>query len=319
MIDVEVRQKRNEAVGISSFLLVRASGGALPPFSAGAHIDVHLDDKLIRQYSICNSPGEQHQYLIAVLREASSRGGSAAMHDRIAEGDTLRISEPRNHFPLTSGAHRSILIAGGIGVTPILSMAEHLHRTGAEFEMHYCVRSKERAAFLDRIESSGFAPRVTVHYDDGPDAQRLDLERVLNPAAHDAHLYVCGPQGFMDWALRGAAAAAWPQDRLHREFFAIAAPDGDSLPDRPFTVISGRNGREFSIPAGKSIAQVLGENGIDVPLSCEQGICGTCLTGVLEGEPDHRDMFMTDDEHARNDQITVCCSRAKSTRLVLDL
>jgi vanillate monooxygenase ferredoxin subunit len=314
-IEVRVAAKTCEAEGICSYELVRLDGAPLPPFEAGAHIDVHAGDKHIRQYSLCNAPHETHRYLIGVLRDPGSRGGSLAMHEAVHAGSVLRISAPRNHFPLVD-APRTLLIAGGIGVTPILAMAEALASKGAAFEMHYCARSPERTAFRDRIAASGFSRQVHFHYDAGDAAQKLDLPALL-AAPLDTHLYVCGPSGFIECVLASARALGWPEAQLHVEYFSGAVVD--TAGDQPFDVKLASSGRVLTVPAGRSVIQVLAEQGIDVPYSCEEGVCGTCLTRVLEGVPDHRDLYLTDEEHAANDQFTPCCSRAKTSMLVLDI
>ena len=316
-LNVRVARKRAEAVDICTFELVHEGGRALPAFSAGSHIDVHMPNGITRQYSLCNDPRESHRYLIGVLRDPNSRGGSLAMHDTVKEGDAMRISAPKNHFPLAHGAAHNVLIAGGIGVTPILCMAERLAQIGAPFEMHYCTRSPDRTAFAERIAQASFASQVQFHHDDGDDAQKLSLPKAIGTPRQDAHLYVCGPKGFMDWVLDAARAANWPADQLHYEFFSadIAASDTDAT----FEVKLASSGRIVTVAKDKTVVQALAEVGIEVATSCEQGVCGTCLTRVLEGEPDHKDMYLTPEEHAANDQFMPCCSRSRSPVLVLDL
>ena len=316
-LQVRVARKAVEALDICSFELVAADGRPLPPFSAGSHVDVQLPGGLTRQYSLANDPTESHRYLIAVLRDAASRGGSAAMHDAVHEGDTLTISAPKNHFPLAHDATRHLLLAGGIGVTPILCMAERLAVTGADFEMHYCTRSRSRTAFHERIRASGFAGRVHFHFDDGDAAQRLDLAALLAAPAPGTHLYVCGPRGFMDAVLGSARAGGWPEASLHVEYFNAEVTSHDA--DAPFEVQLASSGRVVVVPRERTVVQALADAGVEVPTSCEQGVCGTCLTRVLSGVPDHRDLYLTPDEQAANDQFTPCCSRAKTPRLVLDL
>ena len=316
-LSVRVARKTIEALDISSFELVRTDGRPLPAFSAGSHVDVHLPSGITRQYSLCNDASENHRYLIGVLRDPNSRGGSRAMHDEVSEGDMLRISAPKNHFELAHAATHSILLAGGIGVTPILCMAERLAVMGKSFEMHYCTRSAERTAFRQRIADAAFAPQVQLHFDDGAAEQKLVLERVIGELRSDTHLYVCGPKGFMDWVLGGARKAGWPEAQLHYEFFgADVAPSAD---DSSFDVKLASSGRVIRIPADRTVVQALGDAGVEVQVSCEQGVCGTCLTRVLEGEPDHKDMYLTPEEQAANDQFTPCCSRSRSPLLVLDL
>ena len=314
-LSVKVTKKVQEAEDIISFELLSVDGRPLPPFSAGSHIDVHLGDGLVRQYSLCNDPSEQHRYLIGVLRDPNSRGGSVAMHD-VAQGAVLQISEPRNHFALVP-AKRTLLFAGGIGVTPILCMAERLARIDADFEMHYCSRSPQRTAFQARIAGSTFADRVHFHFDTGAAEQKLDVAGLTAQPNPDTHLYVCGPGGFIEHVLNTAKSQGWPSAQLHVEYFG--AEPQETSGDAPFDVKVASTGKVYSIPADKTIIAVLEEHGIDLPVSCEQGVCGTCITRVLEGTPDHRDKYFTDDEHAKNDQFTPCCSRSKSALLVLDI
>jgi vanillate O-demethylase ferredoxin subunit len=315
-IEVRVASKTNEADGICSYELVPTGANALPAFEAGAHVDVHLPGNLIRQYSLCNPPIETHRYQIGVLRDAGSRGGSEAMHDHIDVGSVLTISEPKNHFPLVE-AKRTLLLAGGIGVTPILAMAETLAAKGAAFEMHYCARSPDKAAFKERLGESHLRDLVHFHYDSGDAAQKLDMAALLASPQPDTHLYVCGPQGFIEYVLGTAKAQGWPAAQLHVEYFSAAAVD--TTGDQPFDVKLASSGKVFTVPAGTTVIKVLAEAGVEIPYSCEEGVCGTCLTRVVEGVPDHRDMYLTEEEQAVNDQFTPCCSRAKTKVLVLDL
>jgi len=315
---VRVARKQAETDDICSFELVDPAGGALPAFTAGAHIDVHLPDGAIRQYSLCNDPSERHRYCIAVLREPASRGGSRAMHEAVAQDGLLRIGAPRNLFALDESAERHLLLAGGIGITPLLCMTQRLAAIGADFALHYCARSAARMAFRAQLEHASYAGRVSLHVDDGPAAQRLDMDALLRDADPATHLYVCGPKGFMDAVLGAARERGWPEDRLHYEFFA-AEPSAAIEADAAFSVKLASTGQVVGVPVGCSVAQALHEAGVDVPVACEQGICGTCLTRVLEGVPDHRDLFLSPEEQARGDQFTPCCSRAKTSVLVLDL
>jgi vanillate O-demethylase ferredoxin subunit len=313
---VTVMRKAVEAEGIVSFELARADGGALPAFSAGSHIDVQLPGGLTRQYSLCNDSLEQHRYRIAVLREPASRGGSVAMHDSVREGDILHISEPRNHFPLHH-ATRSLLFAGGIGVTPLLCMAQRLAAIGADFELHYCTRSPQRTAFHEEMTACAFARQVHFHFDSGPPQQKLDLEPLLAAPDAGTHLYICGPGGFIDHIVGTAKARGWPGEQIHLEYF-VAAPQ-DTSGDRAFEVKLASTGKCYPVAAGQTVVQALREHGVEIMTSCEQGVCGTCITRVLDGVPLHRDLYFTEEERARNDQFTPCCSRAATPALVLDL
>jgi vanillate O-demethylase ferredoxin subunit len=318
-LSVRVARKTQEATDICSLELVSTDGSALPGFSAGSHVDVHLPGGVVRQYSLCNDPAETHRYLIAVLRDPGSRGGSVAVHDAVKEGDELLISAPKNHFALAHEAQRSLLLAGGIGVTPILCMAERLAVMGADFEMHYATRSRDRMAFIERIQGSAFAGKVQLHFDDGAAEQRLDLQALLGQPQGGTHLYVCGPKGFMDAVLATARGAGWGESQLHWEFFSAGADTAPRTGDEAFEVQLASSGRVVVVPPDKTVVQALAEAGVEVLVSCEQGVCGTCLTRVLQGTPDHRDVYLTPEEQAENDQFTPCCSRAKSARLVLDL
>lgn len=314
-----IAERREEAEGIVSLALAPPAGEALPPFTAGSHIDVEIADRLVRQYSLCNDPEQRDRYLIAILLEPQTRGGSAAMHD-LKVGSQLLVSEPRNHFSLAANASRHLLVAGGIGITPILAMAERLSRSDGQFELHYCARSPQRMAFRDRISGSRFSDRVTFHFDDGTVDQLFDATSVLKDPQVGSHLYVCGPAGFIGMVIDAAATAGWAGEHIHREFFV--APEitvNDDASDQAFEVQLASTGQRFIIPPERSIAEVLLEAGLNLQMSCEQGVCGTCVTRVLEGMPDHRDVYFTDAEHAANDQMTPCCSRAKSACLVLDL
>ena len=315
-IAVKVLRKTQEALDIASFELARPDGAALPAFSAGSHLDVQVPGGLTRQYSLCNDAAEQHRYRIAVLRDAASRGGSTGMHTAVKEGDTLLISEPRNHFPLVH-AQRTLLLAGGIGVTPLLSMAQRLQTMGADFALHYCTRSPERTAFRDEIAASAYAGRVQFHFDDGDPAQKLQLRELLAKPEGGTHIYVCGPTGFIAWVVETARDLGWPQEQVHLEYFG-AAPQ-ETAGDGSFQVKIASSGASYEVAAGQTVVQALQAHGIEILTSCEQGVCGTCITRVLQGECDHRDLYFTDDEKARHDQFTPCCSRAKSAVLVLDL
>jgi vanillate O-demethylase ferredoxin subunit len=316
-LQVRVARKTLEAQDIVTLELVAADSQPLPAFSAGSHVDVQLPGGITRQYSLCNHPQETHRYLIGVLRDPASRGGSQAMHDQVKQGDLLHISAPRNHFPLAHDAKKSLLLAGGIGITPILCMAERLANTGAALEMHYCTRSRERTAFGERISRSSFAGQVQFHFDDGDADQKLDLAALLAQPQAGRHLYVCGPKGFMDAVLGTARQNAWPESQLHYEYFRAEVAKSES--DAGFEVKLASSGRIVPVPSDKTVTQALAAAGVNILMSCEQGVCGTCLTRVLEGEPEHKDSYLTPEERAANDQFLPCCSRAKTPLLVLDL
>jgi vanillate monooxygenase ferredoxin subunit len=315
-LDVVVARRTVEAQDIVALELRDPAGAALPPWTAGAHIDVHLAPGLVRQYSLCGAVQDRQRYRIAVLREEASRGGSATVHAHVHEGDRLRIGEPRNLFALERAPH-TLLFAGGIGVTPILAMAQELCAQDRSFALHYGVRSAARAAFRREIEQSRFAARVSVYCADEPRGLQLDVDAVLRAALAGTHLYVCGPAGFIAHVREAARGRGWGEQRIHSESFG-AAPVACGA-DRPFRIRLAASGRSIEVGAGESAAAALLREGVAVPLACEQGICGTCVTRVLDGEPDHRDLYLTPQERARNDQFTPCCSRARASLLVLDL
>ena len=314
-LNVMIARREEQAAGIIVLELVDPDGGALPAFEAGAHVDVHVSPGLVRQYSLCGNPADTRSYRLGILLDPASRGGSASVHKHFQAGDRVGISLPRNHFPLVPDARRSILIGGGIGITPLIAMAHQLHNVGRDFELHYCARARDKAAFLRELASVAFCARITTHFDDGQPAQRFDVERDLPPPAPDIHLYVCGPGGFMAWTIEGAARLGYSNAQIHREYFKA---DVDIAGDA-FEVVLAQAGQRILVPGDRTIVQALSEAGINVATSCSEGICGTCLCNVLAGTPDHRDVYLTDDEKAENDQILLCCSRSKTPQLVLDL
>lgn len=311
-----VAKKNPEAEGIVSFELVDPNERQLPDFTAGSHLDVEVMPGVVRQYSLCNSPRDKFRYLIAVLHEPRSRGGSAALISGFNIGSQIKVSQPRNLFRLNACAARSILIAGGIGITPILSMAQHLSDASAEFELHYCARNRSRMAFYDSICNSSFFSKAHFHFD-GRELTRFDLQRSLRARGEGDHLYVCGPVGLVEEVFATAEGLGWAKTQLHRELFVTSASPREDC-DQEFEVQIARTGNRYLVPSGRTVMEVLEANGVHIRKSCEQGICGACLTRVLEGVPDHRDNFMTEAEHEANEHFTPCCSRAKSAVLVID-
>jgi len=303
----------DEAQNIRSVELVDPEGSVLPAFTAGAHVDVHLGGGLVRQYSLCNAPSERHRYVIGVLNDPQGRGGSRAVH-ALGVGDTVRVGMPRNQFELLPDG-RSLLIAGGIGITPILCMARSLEAQHRPFELHYATRTRANTAFMKELQASSFADSVFHYWSQEPDSARLDLTQLLARPSDGVHLYMCGPRSFMDAVLQTARDRGWPESQIHYEYFAADVVRLDA--DEAFEVRIASTGKTVEVANDETVVEALARAGIDIPTSCEQGICGTCLTGVVAGVPDHRDMFLTPEEQACNDRFLPCCSRSRSATLVL--
>lgn len=314
-LDLVVHKRTDQGQGIALLDLVDAAGTPLPAFEAGAHVDVHLPGGLIRQYSLCGDPADVNRYRLGVLHDPASRGGSAAVHEHLRPGTRVTVGKPRNHFPLAAGAHHSVLVGGGIGITPMIAMAHALAAAGSSFELHYCTRSQASAAFLDELSGGSFAASVHLHFDDQDPASRFDLPATLAAVPAASHVYVCGPTGFMDWVIQAAVAQGLPNEQIHREYFSADVDTSGA----GFEVFASASGKTVQVTEGQSILSALAAIGIKVEVSCEEGVCGTCVCTVLEGECDHRDVYLTDEEKQANDQIMVCCSRSKSPRLVLDI
>lgn len=312
-IRVAVARKWQAAEGIAGFEL-RPLKGLLPTFQPGAHIDVHLPNGLIRQYSITNGPGESDSYVIGVKLERDSKGGSTCMHDTVREADVLAISEPRNNFPLRRDAVRTIFIAGGIGITPLLAMAQALNHQGLVHELHYFAQNEAQLAFPEKTKTLGDS--LKPHLGLSPDQTGAKLRDILATYRPDTHVYLCGPGPMLEVARKVAADAGWPETAVHFEYFKNTNVIDDSS---SFEVALARSCMTLTVPSGKTILKVMREAGIDMPSSCEQGACGTCLATVIEGEPDHQDVYLNDAERKSGTRIMTCVSRAKSARLVLDL
>jgi tetrachlorobenzoquinone reductase len=303
-----------EADRINSYTLQAADGGPLPAFTAGAHIDLHLGPDLVRSYSLTNDPAERERYVIAVKQEPDGRGGSAFVHNRLKVGDVLSISAPRNNFAFDEGDHRSIFVAGGIGVTPILSMLRRATALGRRWILHYASRTRRDAAFLQHIRELASGNEVNAVFDHEAGGVPLDLAAIAAAASDGTHLYCCGPLPMLE-AFK-AATRSKPSRIVHLEYFST---DQEAATEGGFEVRLAKSGRTIAIAPGKTILAALLDAGIPVSYACSEGTCGTCETRVIDGVPDHRDVYLTDDEHAENRQIMICCSGSKSAVLVLDL
>jgi vanillate O-demethylase ferredoxin subunit len=302
-----------EAEDVISLDLRSASSAPLPRFTAGAHIDISLGNGMTRSYSLANAQPEAHRYVIAVQKDPNSRGGSRFMHDSLRVGQVLEASEPRNNFPLIEDAAETLLVAGGIGITPIWCMAQRLHALGRNWRLCYAVRSRRRAAFLDRI--AALCPdALHLHADDEHDGRVLDVAALVAGATRGTQLYCCGPLPML--SAFEAATASLPPDTAHTEYFT--AKEQPAAQGR-FEVVLARQGLTFFVPEGATILETLQQHGIEAPHSCLEGVCGTCETTVLEGVPEHRDSVLTARERASNRTMMICCSGCQGDRLVLDL
>ncbi len=315
-IEVRVDRIRREAEGIAAFELVDLAGADLPPFTAGAHIEIHIAPDMIRSYSLSSDPSDRRRYEIAVLKESSGRGGSVAMHERVNEGDVLTITAPINHFALAGKEARShLLLAGGIGVTPMMAMIAELEARNAKWHMHYLTREPSRTAFADRLKPYVDADKVTIHHDYGDPAKGPGISKLLQNFEIGTHLYYCGPPGFMSACAN--SVEAWPPHAIHREYFAAAEKSDNEATNEAFDIKVKSTGQVLNVPAEKTIVEVLADAGVFVETDCKDGYCGTCITRYLSGTPDHRDTVLSEKE--RKSYIMVCCGRAKSALLELDL
>lgn len=316
LFEVRVCEIVEETPHIKSFRLTRLDGRPFDPYEPGAHIDVVGPSGLTRQYSLVSPPHLPDSFVIAVKREPESRGGSAALHE-LQVGDVLEIGRPRNLLSVAPDADTHLLVGAGIGVTPLVSIAHHLARAGECFEFHYFATSRRDAAFVDLLERrSGFGDRAHFHFGVARDDQAAALAPALAGLTPRSHVYTCGPEGFMA-KVEVLTAPLVGEDHVHVEHFRAAEAVGEGI-DSAFEVELD-TGEVFPVPAGVSIVDVLRANGIDVETSCREGICGTCVSGVLDGVPDHRDNCLSKSDRAANDQMALCVSRARTPRLIIEL
>ncbi len=291
----------------------RLDGGRWPSATPGAHIDLHLPNGMMRQYSLVHAGDAPEVYVVGVKRDRTSRGGSKFMHEQLRVGEELDIGGPRNNFPLNETATNSILFAGGIGITPIMCMIERLETLGRSWKLYYSCRSRAETAFLRELRDMA-GDRVVFNFDEENGGKFLDLGAIAASAPVGAHLYCCGPTPMLK--AFEAATASLPRDRVHIEYFTAAEA---AATEGGFVVELRRSKREIAVPPGKSILEMLREAGVEVTTSCEEGVCGACETTVISGTPDHRDMILTASERAASKTMMICCSGSKSERLVLDL
>jgi vanillate O-demethylase ferredoxin subunit len=316
-MQVRVKSITWEADGILSFdLRPMPPRRELPPFTAGAHVDVHLANGLIRSYSLLNAQDERHRYVIGVNRDAASRGGSRFLHESVKAGDALTLAVPRNNFALDEQAPWSVFIAGGIGITPLSSMIARLQALGRPWRLHYAARTRQNAAFVDALQALRDRGGGEVHFsfDREPGGRMLDIPGIVAALPSDAHIYCCGPLPMLD-AFESATRHV-PAERVHVEYFAAREAAANA---GGYTVELARSRRTVVIQPGHTLLDSLEEAGVDAAYSCREGVCGTCEVRVIDGIPDHRDLVLSAADKARNDRMMICCSGAKSPRLVIDL
>ena len=310
-----VRAMRLEAKGIMSYELVDTLGQALPAIEAGAHVDVHLPNGLIRSYSLAGDPSDRTRWVLGVLRETRGTGGSRAMHEMVRVGAEIAVGPVRNAFALAADAKHSVLLAGGIGITPLKSMAHTLARSGASFELHYCARSADRTAFVPELSALAPVGQLHFHFDQGDPAKGLDIQSLLRTPDEGTHVYFCGPEGFM--AACSQASEHWPVGTVHKEYFKAPEQSVPAGVDGEFDVHLARSGQTIRVSPDQTILRAIELTGLRVSTSCLSGLCGSCKVDYVDGEVDHRDYILSADERDRC--LTVCVSRAKSKSLTLDI
>jgi tetrachlorobenzoquinone reductase len=312
---LRVRSITHEAEDILAFELRAEAGTALPAFTAGAHVDVHVPGAGVRCYSLCSDPAEPHRWCIAVRHEPQGLGGSRHLHETLRPGEWLEVGLPRNQFALDESAAGNVFIAGGIGITPLLAMIARSRALATPWTLHYAARTRRHAAFLERLEAlaGDGSGRVQLHLAHEPGGQRLELDGVIAALPPAAHVYCCGPAPMLEAFQR--ATAELPRSRVHSEHFGRPP----ALAARGYEVQLARSGRTLQVAPGQSLLDCLIAAGVDAMHSCRAGLCGTCEVRVLQGEPEHRDLVLSEPERAANDRLMPCCSGARSARLVLDL
>jgi tetrachlorobenzoquinone reductase len=315
LIEVRLTDVETVARDTNIYTFRRPDGGKLPPYQPGAHIDIHLPNGITRQFSLVNPDPDPESYVVAIKLDPASRGGSRYVFDKLKAGDTLKISAPRNNFPLVGDAEHVVLFAGGIGITPIWCMVQELAAQNRSWRLYYSCRSRADMAFLATLET--FAPQaVTLHFDDEADGKFLDLAGAIGAAPANAHFYCCGPNPMLK--AFEAAAASRPRHNVHVEYFTPKEEAGE-VKLGGFWVELARSGEEYFIPEGRKVLEVLFEAGVDVDYSCELGICGECVTRVISGKPVHHDSVLSEEEQATNEKVMICCCGCETERLVLDM
>jgi ferredoxin-NADP reductase len=313
LIDARLAEVKTIARDTNLYTLRRIDGSLLPAYKPGAHIDLHLPNGLVRQFSLAAPNTDPGIYIVGIKRDAASRGGSSYIFDNMKVGDEIKISAPRNNFPLIENAPHVVLMAGGIGITPIWCMAQQLTALGRSWKLYYACRCRDDMAFLAALEKLDANFRH-LHFDDEAGGKVLDVATAIAEAPPDAHFYCCGPNPMLK--AFEAAAASRPRDHVHVEYFTAKA---EASTTGGFWVELARSGEEYFIPEGKKILEVLFDAGVDVDYSCELGICGACETRVISGIPEHRDSVLSAEEQDSNTKVMICCCGSKTERLVLDM
>jgi ferredoxin-NADP reductase len=313
LIDARLTAITPVAKDTNLYAFRRVEGGPLPAYRPGAHIDLHLPIGFVRQFSLVVPNNDPESYVVGVKRDAESRGGSRYIVDEMRVGHEIKISAPRNNFPLTEDAAPVVLIAGGIGITPIWCMVQELVAQNRSWQLFYSCRTRDEMAFLATLKTLD-PERVHLHLDDEANGKFLDLPSIVAAAPENAHLYCCGPKPML--GAFEAAAAGRPKGHVHVEYFTAKS---EAATTGGFWVELSRSGEEYYIPEGKKVLEVLFEAGVDVDYSCELGICGACETRVISGIPEHHDSVLSEEEQAANDKVMICCCGCKTERLVLDM
>ncbi|TPV57248.1 oxidoreductase [Aestuariibacter sp. GS-14] len=317
MLDVIIQAITPLSESVVKLTFTDPANRLLPAFEAGAHIDIRISDAITRQYSLCSSPSDRYAYSVAVLRDPNSRGGSAAIHTTFHPGQRIKVSPPKNLFALNPEDTKTVLVAGGIGITPIMSMAHALAEQGKEFTLLYVSKPGQRVAFDTELQHGIFVDRVRILQPDNREQVKAWFTQNIGEYGAQSGLYTCGPNSFMDAVLSIANTLNWPANALHQERFGLEKVDTRS--DKAFELFLKRSGLTIPVKASQTALEALDDAGIEVDASCEQGVCGTCLLNVLDGEVDHRDAYLTEQEKSQHNQFTPCCSRAVSASLTLDL
>jgi tetrachlorobenzoquinone reductase len=315
LIDARLSKIEDVARDTKIFTFQRVDGGKLPAYKPGAHIDLHLPNDMLRQFSLTLPASDPDSYTVGVKRDENSRGGSRYIIEQMKVGDQIKISAPRNNFPLVEGADHVVLVAGGIGITPIWCMAQELEAQGRSWKIHYACRSQADMAFLSDLKKLN-PERVHLHFDDEAGGKVLDLAAAIAEAPANAHFYCCGPNPMLK--AFEAAAASRPRANVHIEYFT-AKEEASANELGGFWVELTRSGEEYFIPPGKKVLEVLFDAGVDVDYSCELGICGACETRVISGTPIHHDSVLSEEEQASNEKVMICCCGCATERLVLDM